>query len=235
MRRSVDDVGAAHRILVFATARDPDLGEVPDSREHLLRRARLHARAEDREHAGIGTREETRRERGRGGRAHRGDVRPVHERRHEPRFRVEEDDRRLVGRERRLVRREEGDELRAEPGLRDVAGHRAEQPRRRERGHARRERRLAGRQLRVRTGECLEERIEIEQPLHLRTGEHEHQRNVNGAERPSGFPSAPSATTRTARPPAGAGSAVSNPRRGTGDPPGSTRQDATSVAPFQLA
>ena len=53
----MDDVGAADGVLVLAAAGDADLGEVAHAREHLLRRARLDAGAEDREHARVRPRE----------------------------------------------------------------------------------------------------------------------------------------------------------------------------------
>ena len=75
------------------------------------------------------------------------------------------------------VAREQGDELARETGGRKVSGHHAEQPilRADEGGDARRHRRLAGRQVRVRSGECVDELVEIEQVAHLRLGENEHQ------------------------------------------------------------
>ena len=97
-RRRVDDVGAANRLLELAAARDSHLREVAGAREHLLRRARLHAGAEDREDARVGPREKTRGERRSRGGAHRGDVRPVHQRDGRSRRRIEERDRGLVRR-----------------------------------------------------------------------------------------------------------------------------------------
>ena len=54
----MDDVGAADRVLELAAPGDPHLGEVARAGEHLLRRARLHAGAEDREDARVGPREQ---------------------------------------------------------------------------------------------------------------------------------------------------------------------------------
>ena len=190
MRRRRDDVGAAHRLLERGcgcadlgrqllrlrpvAAGDADLVPVADARERTRMRARLDAGAEDGEHARVVPRQQARGERRRAGGARGGDVRPVHQRERRAVRRVEERDRRLVRRPVGVVR-EDGDELAAEPGRREIARHRAEQAvvlgegrdPRRHRGGARRE-------LRVGARERVDELVEIEQLLHLRAGEHEH-------------------------------------------------------------
>ena len=176
VRRRVHDVGAAHGVLILSAACDANLGELAHAREHLLRRAGLHARSEDRQHPRVLARERARRQR-RGGRgAHRGDVRPVHDRDRRPVLRVEHDDLRLVRRP-VDVAGEEGDELAPEAGRGQVRGHRAEQAGvAGERCDARRHRGCACRQLHVCARERVRELVEIEQLLHLGAAEHEHQR-----------------------------------------------------------
>ena len=171
--RGVDDVGAANRILELAATGDPHLGEVARAGEHLLRRARLDAGAEDREDARIRSRQQPRRERGRRGGAHRGDVRPVHERDGRARRWVEERDGRLVRRPVAILG-EERDELAAESGGRRVAEHRAENPGLGPGADARHERRLPAGELRVGSRERIEERVEVEQLLHFASAQDQH-------------------------------------------------------------
>ena len=93
----------------------------------------------------------------------RRDVRPVHQRERRAVRRIEERDRRLVRRPVGVVR-EDGDELAAEPGRREIAGHRAEQAVLAGEGRdPRRHRDGARRELRVGARERVDELVEIEQ------------------------------------------------------------------------
>ena len=169
----MDDVGAAHGVLVLAAAGDAHLGEVAHAREHLLRRARLNAGAENREHARVGPRQKLRRERRRRSGAHRGDVRPVHERRRRPGGGIDERDESLVRRP-VAVPLEERHELAAHPGSRRVPRHRAEHAGAGPHADARHELRGVGGKLRVRGGERVDELVEIEQLLDVGASQDEH-------------------------------------------------------------
>ena len=77
-------------------ARDADAAELADGEHRLEVRARLDARADEREVAGVLAGEQPRREAAHGGRADRGDRRRVDDREQAPAFRLEEQDRALV-------------------------------------------------------------------------------------------------------------------------------------------
>ena len=143
---------------------DPDLGEPAHARKRAGVRTRLHAGADERQHLCVVAREQAGGERRARSGTHRCDVPPIHQCQWRAVLGVEDRDHRLV-RVQVDVLREQRDELAGQPCGRKIGRHHPEQslPLLHQRGDARRHRGLAGAELSMRGGQCIDELVEVEE------------------------------------------------------------------------
>ena len=156
---------------------DAYLAEPPNAWHRAQMGAGLDPRADDREDGRIAAGQQVGRERGARGGSRRGDGLAVHERHRRPVVRIKDHDHRLMCGTVRVTRKER-DELRRERARRgQVRGHRGQQrvARRDDGGDPLRHRGCSGGKLDHGAGHRIAQRVEIEEPLDLGSGEQEHR------------------------------------------------------------